>query len=312
MNRSNRSKKYSVLIRVLFSVIVGLVGALLVTLKPSPPAHRLFSDVGLALIVAGIVSAFHEAVIKRIEGDEAAREISEHVHRKLRDFQFTTSGIRLVSPVRKDFEGYYEWAVGANPEQMFLAGRSVLHRVDHDLRKRSLGAAEVMLARRLHEGSTIRIMFLDPRSNLIPRLAQEEQQTTETMLSHLATSIGVSLRLYNKLKGVEFPNRAQLDICLYDEVPYFAYHAVGDQVLVGFYFASALGDASGVYELVDVPTRKFFEGHFHPMLWRARAAQKLLVALERGVPTLNQQLLSNIRLFLETQLPKEQVEQLFS
>lgn len=293
------------IIRILYSVLLIPVGALMIMLEPETAASGLLSNLGLAFVVAGVFSTFHEGIIKRLEGNETATEVAERVHEKFRDHPLSATGIRIVSPVRKGFAGYYLWAINSQAQRLFFAGRSVLHRIDADFRIRGLGSAEVVLARRVREGSNIRIMFLDPRSTLIHRLAEEEGQTSAQLMRDLATSIGVVVRLSKLLarsdRGMS-ATQAQVQIRLYDEVPYFAYHCVDDAAIVGFYFSSALGHASAAYELVDTQTRSFFEGHFVSMFERARECVLFELDRRRGTAVLNEQLLWELRSFLSDKI----------
>lgn len=256
-------------IRLLFSIALAAVGALFVLLHADTPAGTLLSHVGFAFIVAGVLSTFHEAVLNRFERGDLVAQIADRVHGKLQESPPNMSGIRLLSKERKGFSGYYSWVTAIGSSDLFFAGRSVLHRVDADIRTRTHERAETILTRRLEEGSRVRVLFLDPRSNLISRLAKEEKQSHEKLLEDLARSIGICMRLHNHLSAVTLPPASHLQICVFDEVPYFAYHHTDDQFIVGFYFSSALGHQSGAYEVLDPTTKDFFADHFRSILLRA-------------------------------------------
>ncbi|MCP4113559.1 MAG: hypothetical protein GY749_49885, partial [Desulfobacteraceae bacterium] len=248
--------------RLLFSILLIPIGAVMILLETQGTTGDLLSKLGLAFIVAGVVSTFHEGIIRRLEGNEAACAVANEVHDRLKETPLSAIGIRLVSSVRKGYSGYYLWSLDDSSKEMFFAGRSVLHRIDADFRERTISTAEQLIARRLSEGATFKIMFLDPMSDLIPRLAKEEGQTEEQLLSDVATSLGVCRNLYNILQKEKLPSKANLDIRIFDEIPYFAYHCVGDNVIIGFYFSSALGHASAAYDVVDRQTKEFFGEHF--------------------------------------------------
>src|SRR5438034_4931201 len=270
------------LLRLVFSLALLPFGALLVVLTPRSQAGQvtqvgeLVDGLGLSLIVAGIMSTFRELAILRLEVDETATNIARRITQQL--FPSEARGIRLVSSTRRGYHGYQRWAVSTNPCDLFVAGRSVLQRL-HGPYRGSQGP-EHALVRKLREGSIVRILFLDPRSDMVGRLAREEHQTAEQLLGDLATSVGICERLHDLLAAESaLPPRAELHIRVYDEVPYFAYHrdrnldrqGDDDVVLIGFYFASALGSDSAVYEVVDPSSRWTFEGHFTAIYDRASA-----------------------------------------
>lgn len=303
-------------VRIVIAILISSVGIILVLIDIANIFGQLrnFSllagKIGLSLLVAGVVSLFHETLLGKLELDETTEKLAAIVHEehekeaqlhakntascvceKLREIPLGITGIRLVSSVRKGWKGYYLWALNNAPEEMFFAGRSVLHRIDQDFKSREIGNAEDILARRLREGSRIRIMILSPTSDLIPRLAKEEKQTPEQLLSDIAISLGVCKRLY-KLLLEQPPKRvASLDIRFYDEVPYFAYHRVDDDLIIGFYFQDSLGYSSAAYELVDKETKKFFDGHFSQLFQRAEQSVLLKVPAHRQAPDFNEELM---------------------
>jgi hypothetical protein len=296
-------------LRVVFSILLIPTGAVLILLGVSGPTGNLLSNLGLALIVAGVVSSFQEIVLQTFEKGETADAVAESVIRRLQDSPLQTVGIRLISPIRKGMDRYYLWAIADKKQTLFFAGRSVLHRIDYDFRFRGLGPAEKIIARRLSEAANIRIMFLDPRCDMISRLAKEENQSANELYSDLATTIGICERLYNSLKDHSYPS-ASLDIRLYDEVPYFAYHRVDDNVIAGFYFSSALGHSSAAYEIVDQQTRSFLEGHFISIFERARETWLLQIPVHRDRAEFNHTLFSQLKKALAKPLGEERLDQL--
>ena len=309
MSRANMSRAR--ILRLVFALSIIPFGAVLVLLVIPGPVGQLISGLGLALIVSGVASAFREIAILRLESEETGESIAERVHKRLLAFPPGTTGIRMVSRVRKGYDGYSVWAVKTGPQDLFFAGRSVLHRVDFDLKMHGFGAAEEVIARRLAEGASIRIMFVDPRLDLIERLAKEEGQTKKTMLSDIATTIGVCRRIYDLLRDSRFSPSAQLHIRVYDEVPYFAYHKEDEKVLVGFYFTSALG-MTGVFEVMDDEIKKLFDEHFTAIY--NRAAENVLLQLlpQSDVPLFNEDLNNKLYMTLVNNLGKERTDQLIS
>ena len=147
----------------------------------------------------------------------------------------------------------------------------------------NLGSAEAALLSKLKTGSKIDILFLDPRSDLVDRLAKEEGQNPEDMLSNIAKSIGVCKRLYALLNEETIGDtRARLRIQIYDEVPSFAYHKVSDKVTVGLYFARALGITSPAFEVFDDEIKRLFEEHFRSISLSAIIRKLTLLSFEEG------------------------------
>jgi hypothetical protein len=289
--------------RILFSILLIPIGAVLVLIE----AGTLASSIGLALIVAGVVSTFHEGVLRRLEEEDSTSAIVDGVVEGLKEAPLSATGIRLVSPVRMGYDGYYLWAMNAGPQDMFFAGRSVLHRIDADFRARRIGSADAIIARRVREGASMKVLFLDPRCDVINRLAQEEGQSTKDLLKDVATSLGVCERLHGHLKGVLLPASAKLEIRVFNEIPYFAYHKVGSKVIVGFYFSSALGHQSAAFEVVDVQTKEFFDAHFTAMFARAASQYVLRIDPHRRSCDLNARLLGHLRTRLEEELGHAEV-----
>lgn len=284
--------KANKILRLAFSSCLIPIGAVLVVIvgtKPIAqwgPASQLFSGVGLAAIITGIDSLFRQIAILRLESEETGEDIARRVHKLLAQIPIGSNGIRLLAQVRKGFDGYYTWAIKLEPQELFFAGRSVLHRVDDDFRRRSIGPTEEVITRRLKHGATIRILFLDPGSDLIARLAAEEGQDKNRMMFDIGRSLGIVLRLYHLIQqDSNLHHNAQLQVRLYDKVPYFAYHKEDDKVIVGFYFSSALGSSTAAFDVIDPDTQNFFAGHFLSIF--DRATPLLEFSRKNAVPAFN-------------------------
>jgi hypothetical protein len=239
--------------------------------------------------------------------NEIAATTAKEVHSLFCEHPPGMTGIRLLSGIRRNFSGYYDWVnVGASQE-LFFAGRSVLHRIDKDIKKRTnaTASAEDVLLRKLMEGSKITILFLDPRIDIIQRLAEEEGQAVVTMLEDIATSIGICRRLFDLLKAhyAEFQPGAELTIRLYSRVPYFAYHKQDEFVIVGFYFSSGKGSSSAAYEIVDERTKQAFGGHFDHILSEASRTTLVEFDAAHGYPRLDSALLDDLSNYLRGKLP---------
>ena len=88
-------------------------------------------------------------------------------------------------------------------------------------------------------------------------------------------------------------------------MPYFAYHKVEDQVIVGFYFSSILGHASAAFEVVDPQTKEFFGQHFNSIMARANATYVLRTNPHNGRPEMNSALLNQLEDMLTKELDSE-------
>jgi len=297
-------------IRLLFSLLLIPVGAVLILLEIKGRAGSLLSNMGLALIVAGVVSSFHEVVLRRLEGHQIADRVADRVHGKLKMSPLAATGIRLVTPVRKSYDGYCTWATNAGHQKLFFAGRSVLHRIDKGFRLRGMDSAEEVISRRVCEGASLRIMFLDPRSNLITRLAKEEGQTDKQLLGDIATSIGICRRVHDILRDRRLPEKSYMEVRLFDEVPYFAYHQVDKTIIIGFYFSSVVGHSTAAYEVLDAETKSLFENHFLSMFRRACDRTLLKIDPHGGDAELDHGLLSELTRSLSRTLDGSQAEHL--
>jgi len=197
---------------------------------------------------------------------EIATQTATRVHDLFSERPPGMTGIKLIAKTehRRNFWRYYSWVNEQKAQELFFAGRSVLHRINADIWTRTGGYAEDILLRRLKEGSKITILFLDPRSDLLERLATEEGQQPDEMLEDIATSIGICFRLHGLLRNnlSTLPPTAELKIRIYDRVPYFAYHKQDSDVILGFYFLSEKGSSSAPYEIADDTTKTVFGGHF--------------------------------------------------
>lgn len=224
------------------------------------------------------------------------------------------TGLRLLSNVRRNSEDYYRWTLKREPQTLFFAGRSILHRIDADVRRRTGGSAEDSIINCLKEGSKITVLFLDPRTNILERLADEEGEPTDSMLGNIAISLGICQRLVDRLRNehATLPSRTRLTIRVYDRIPYFAYHKQNEQMIVGFYFLSTEGSSTASYEVIDDNTKKTFEEHFGKIRAEAKSGILLDYNGAHGGSTFNDALFHNLAGFLKTKLDTRKVDQLLA
>jgi hypothetical protein len=292
-------------IRVLLAVLLLPIGAVLVLLAGADRSGQLVSSLGVSLMVAGLVSVFREAFLSGSETKDTVAQIARELESRQQHSERDDVSIRLVSKVRRGYTGYYEWAIETAPQNLFFSGRSVLHRIDADFKNRGIGPASDILTRKLVEGSAIRILFLDPRSKLLPRLAREEGQTLASLKQDLSRSLEICEQAARDISSEErqLPGSATLIVRVYDEVPYFSYHKEDEQSIVGFYFASALGSSSSAFELGDSSTRALFEGHFASIFDRASSTTIIEVSGARNRVHCNDFLIGELRTALADAQP---------
>jgi hypothetical protein len=239
---------------------------------------------------------------------------AKEVHRLFSESPPGITGFKLLCEPRRGFAGYYAWVNHSEPQDLFFAGRSVLHRIDADIRSKTNGSAEDVLFRRLKEGSKVTILFLDPRIDIINRLASEEGQTSEALLGDIATSMGIARRLFHVLNENyrDLGPSAELIIRVYDRVPYFAYHRQNREVIIGFYFLSSKGSSSAAYEIVDDDTRQIFGEHFSRISSDFATTSLVVFDGARGRPSFNPELFEKLRQKLIQELGEEQTDRLLT
>jgi hypothetical protein len=285
------------------------IGLLLAAVMAGTILHeKLLRDEMLRLLVHELDRKL-EAKIPKLE--DIAAQTAAAAHQLFSERPPGMTGIRLLHDVRRNFSGYYSWVNEQKPQELFFAGRSVLHRIDADIWSRTGGSAEDILLRRLKEGSKVTILFLDPRIDIIHRLANEEAQASEEMLRDIAISLGICKRLYELLQTNlrTLPPGAELSIRVYDRVPYFAYHKQDAEVIVGFYFLSAKGSTSAAYEVVDEITKQVFDAHFVRIYSDASASSILEFEGARGRPSFNIDLFQNLLTHLSEKLGQERADE---
>jgi len=267
MDAEKDAKKNSYL-RVAFSVVMLLGGALAVVTTQDTKTRFsiLLQSLGAAFIIAGVVSLFSEFVLERWKKDPVSR-----IPELLGAFQ--ERGLKMICFPRKGFWRYHSWFLVTDPQDLFFAGRSVLHRIQEDFRVRRLPSVEEALIRKLEEGSKIKVLFCNPNWGLLPQLAVAEAQPESGLFGDLATSLGIIHRLWEQLKSQKFPG--EIDIRLYEEIVQYAYQRTENlqshqrEMLIGFYFAQRLGCRSPLFEADDKSIQSEFEDHFVSVFARA-------------------------------------------
>jgi len=266
MNMRETDSPSSVKYRIAISIILIVVGMLFVTLTDDVKEGKVIvlQKFGLALMVAGAVSILTDAFLEsRRERDRFPTDYIEK------------TGIQILSLIRQGDDRYHSWVVVRNPQELFFAGRSVLHRIQLDFDDRRLPSVEEILIRKLSEGTRIRILFCNPLWDAIPSIATAEGQTSEKLYNDLQTSIEIVKKLHGKLKESSQKLSGEIDIRLYQEQFQYAYHRTLNlqtdemKMYLGMYFAKRQGCRSPLFEVYDRSIQKEFEDHFHNVFERS-------------------------------------------
>lgn len=272
-------------------------------------------ELGLLLSASMAGTLLYEVFVREQMTQEMITELSVISEKTAREFR---SGFRPVDNHRRGYSGYYKWVLGKGQQDLMFAGRSVLHRIDSDVRSNSNIAlkAEEVLYRKLEEGSQIRIYFLDPSIDILERLATEEGQQVKDMLADIATSIAICRALASKIEiaSNKLPKTAGLSIRIYNKVPYFAYHRQNDEVYIGFYFQSLVGSTSAVYEVLDEKTKQQFWDHFASIHGASDTYTLVEFDSERGKPFVNHKLIGELidKLSTDDHIGKNKMEELLA
>ncbi|MFA4904144.1 MAG: hypothetical protein WC600_15535 [Desulfobaccales bacterium] len=255
------------IIRALFSVALLLIGIALLSFSfwiKEEVTNKIITFLGSASIVTGVLSLFRELCILKRETEDIGNEIAAKVIDKLPGTKPDPPGMRLITRDRlSNYDIYNDWVLSNEPQEINCFGRSVLHRIDHNLRQDFGDSAEETIAKRLSEGCKIRIIFLDPQTEYVKLIAKEEGKEYEAMIDYIAKTIGICKRLFEIIKEVEFDSKAQLRIRVSHEAPYFSYHKVNENAIIGFYISDSAISYSPAYEVIGKNEAQVFELHFN-------------------------------------------------
>jgi hypothetical protein len=264
MRIKNGKKYHRTVIRILISIIIILTGIVFSLLE-----SIVFKGIGISFIISGIVNIFLELAL----GDYWQSEIPIQIKSDNQD-------ITLECTQRLGYDEYYKWVLNQNPSNLFFVGRSVLHRMDKDLLSRKLNSVSENLIRRVKEGANIRILFLNPKWELIEKIAtQEGRKSVRELYSDLKKTLHVVNEIHDKL-SLKCPCEGSIEIRMYEEINQYAFHSEEfsddknkNYAYIGLYFANKLGWQSSVLSINTERTLKTFEDHFNIIFERA---EKLL------------------------------------
>jgi hypothetical protein len=270
VNEQRNHDRTKAILRISFALIMVLIGALTVALTRGQGASSaLLEQIGLAFIVGGIVGLFTEFAF-------GPYWLHPPKSQKCPFAPSTESGMQMIKHERIGYDGYHAWLLGLEPQEMFFAGRSVLHRMKKDFEDRRLPPFDEALIEKVKGGSTIRILFIDPQWNLIERIAAQEGRNSSTELyADLKITFSIVYQIWNKLQNISYSLPGSIDIRVYKEISQYAYHYVENSkenkvdMYVGFYFAQQLGWQSALFQVHSVEVQKVFNRHFSVIFDRA-------------------------------------------
>lgn len=194
----------------------------------------------------------------------------------LLDSRMGPKGFKFLAKPRSRFSGYYEWAKRNHPQEVFIAGRSVLHIIDKELRKQKpLDSADAAVVRRLRQGCSITILMLDPRSELtgiVDRPGRSKEENLRIVLPNFSHSLRICRAIWALLRDrpSTLHRDASLKVAFYDYLPYFSYQREDDTAFISFYLLPA-ESPKAVFEITDAETRDDFKRHFEEILTYSKA-----------------------------------------
>jgi hypothetical protein len=297
----NVSENLKYLLRICISFIIILIGFSIISIcvGSTSKGGSIGENIGLALFVAGVIALIQEFLTKPITRNEYQSEIQslrgefitkiESVRNDLKDgienvLKFIKGpAIHLESEERLRYPGYHKWLVNNKKQDVFIAGHSVLHRMENDFGQLPVSSLEKAIFLKLSQGCNIKLLFLDPTWPFVDLVAnaQEETpgenttQTIKNLKKNLATSVGIVKRISDELDKNQGPLPGSLDIRVCQEVTQYALHHVicrdtkSEEMFIGLYFSSELGCNSPLF-IVDIQNiRDRFSAHFGKIFARA-------------------------------------------
>lgn len=205
-----------------------------------------------AFLITGVIAFIFEYTL-HTRFAQLYEEKVDNLYVKMKTDLPREKGIRMVEESQSRYDGYRTWAtVEGKRQNLFFSGRSGLSLLDQELQRFFNRRMEDVLLEKLNDGSRIKILFLDPRSDLPKRLAKEERQSLRKMLGNIAISLGIVERIRTKMKRQDFTNQdARLHIGVYDKIAHFSYHKDDEKMIIGFYLATDIGFHTAAFEIYD-------------------------------------------------------------
>jgi len=205
-----------------------------------------------AFMITGVIAFIFEYTL-HTRFAQLYEEKVDNLYVKMKTDFPREKGIRMVEESRSRYDGYRTWAtVEGKRQNLFFSGRSGLSLQDQELQRFLNRRMEDVLLEKLNDGSHIKILFLDPRSDLTKRLAKEERLSLRKLLGNIAISLGIFERIKTEMERQDFTNQdAQLHIGVYDKITHFAYHKDDEKIVIGMYLATDIGFHTAAFEIYD-------------------------------------------------------------
>jgi len=205
-----------------------------------------------AFMITGVIAFIFEYTL-HTRFAQLYEEKVDNLYVKMKNDLPREKGICMVEKSRSRYDGYRSWAtVEGKRQDLFFSGRSGLSLLDQELQCFLNRRMEDVLLEKLNDGSHIKILFLDPRSDLPKRLAKEEKQSLKKLLGNIAISLGIVERIKTEMGCQDSTNQdAQLHIGVYDKIAHFAYHKDDEKMIIGFYLATDIGFHTAAFEVYD-------------------------------------------------------------
>jgi hypothetical protein len=192
----------------------------------------------------------------------------------------------MLSEVRRGHPSFHEWKLETKPQTLLFAGHSVLHRIQKDFKDKKLASVEEAIRDKLLENSTIRILFLDIRWDLLDTVAKGEGQSGTSIRVDIATTLGVCKKIWERMKGEKLPGTIEIRRCR-ELVQYaFQYMECSEKgeskMLCGLYFAGRIGAESPLLLVEGSKIQDFFLQHFKTVFNDPKRSELLLIYSNEG------------------------------
>ncbi len=262
VNDQTQIRKKNISLRIAISTLMLLGGALVFSLTEGNKStlSLVVQQFGIAAMVAGAVSLLNDMLLEKYRTSSTCPALP-----LVKD-----SGIKMTLNQRQGSEHYYRWVINPRPQDLYFAGRSVLHHIQEDLNTHGHEPLENVYLQKLELGCRIKILFCNPTWSIIPELAEQENQSSKAFYTHLAMTMGIVNRLWGKIQSKKL--KGSIDIVLYKEFIQFAYHRTSyvnsqDVIMyIGLYFARRVGYRTPLFQVDDIEIQKEFEDHFDSIL----------------------------------------------
>lgn len=254
------TEKVKTILRIAAGLIILSTG--IITLIYS--VDTLVQSLGSALIITGLILASKELILlwlKPTEIIDLLKNVLEEIKKAL-----SKQVICWLSDKHEGHPVYHRWKLETKSQTMWFAGHSVLHSIQRDFKVRQLGSVEECFKKKLSEGSTIKVLFLDVMWDLLDKVAEGEGRTGMAIRIDIATSLGICERICESIWGDKLSGSIEIRRC--QELKQYAFQYVNCQermqsdMLCGFYFANVPGIESPLFAVEGDKVQECFIRHF--------------------------------------------------